>query len=68
MGAILKSWAAILVSVGALAVVILGVQLLLPISGLDYPREWVGFIIVGVVGGTTALAGAVYWLSDTIAA
>ena len=68
MVAILMSWAAILLSGAALAVAILGVRLLVPISALDYPREWVGAIIAAVVGGTIAAAGAVYWWSDTIAA
>ena len=68
MMAILMSWTAILLSVTALGAAILGVRLLVPISAMDYPREWAVVIILGVLGGTTAVTGAIYWLSDVIAA
>jgi hypothetical protein len=54
LGAILMSWSAILLSVAALGAAILGLRFLVPISTLDYPRDWTVGIILGVVGVTTA--------------
>ena len=59
MTAILMSWTAILLSVAALGTTILGVRLLVPISAMDYPRDWAFVIILAVLGGTTAVSAGV---------
>jgi hypothetical protein len=66
MGAILKSIGAIYLAVAALGATIVGVHMLIPVSLLETPGEWATPIVVGVVGGTVAVAGGLFWLSDLV--
>lgn len=57
----------ILLAVAAIGNTIVGLYLLMPISGLVPAREWHGPIIIAVLGGTMAASSALFRLSDYIA-
>lgn len=66
MGALLKSVGALYLAVAAMGAVVVGLHLLLPVSGLDLPGIWVTPAILAVVGGTMAVSSGLFWLSDLV--
>jgi hypothetical protein len=67
VGSILKSVGAIYLVVAALGATIVGISMLLQVSNLGLPGDWATPAIIVVVGGTMAVSGALFWLSDLVA-
>ncbi len=61
------SMLSVLIAVAAIGTAIVGLYLLMPISGFSPAREWHGPIILTVLGGTMAASWALFRLSDYIA-
>ena len=67
MSAFLQSVGAIYLAVAALGTTIVGIAMLLRVSNLGLPGDWATPAILVTVGGTIAVSGALFKLSDIVA-